>query len=204
MAQPTAITIEEGLSLPRESIRFPIELVKPPGFAADDPSTWPAVPGRLEHGGGRLLYMPPSADVQQDVCVAVAGVLFAWVKQHPEFVVGANEAGMILGKDTRGADAAVWLRADVGPQTGKYRRAPPILAVEVQGNDQVIEDLREKARWYIRRGVETVWLVLPDERAVVVVDRREERRFSTTESLPSLTSLPDLVVDVAELFVQLA
>jgi hypothetical protein len=41
------------------------------------------------------------------------------VATHRAFVVGTNEAGMKLGGAVRGADAAVWRKADVGSASGE-------------------------------------------------------------------------------------
>lgn len=131
--------------LRRTGVRFPIEL-RPAGLLVDEPSTWPVAEGRLELVEGRLLYMPPCADVQQDVAVDVVHVLRTWSDSHPAFVVGGNEAGMKLGADIRAADAAVWLRSAVGPSVGRLRHAPPLLAVEVAGQDEDEAVLREKGR----------------------------------------------------------
>jgi Uma2 family endonuclease len=203
VAHASGIHFDECLHLPRGSVRFPIELIPPPGFRADDPQTWPAIDGSLEYVDGRLLYMPPSGDVQQDVCSAVTGVLFAWIKAHAEFVVGSNEAGMILGGDTRGADAAVWRRADARAPTGRYRRTAPVLAVEVAGAEQHEAELRDKARWYLDAGVELVWIVLPESREVVVLSRTRDDRLRSGERLAPVASLPDLQPEVAEFFLQL-
>ena len=122
--------------IPRATLRLPLELRVPEGFRPEAMETWPSVDGRLEYVGGRLLFMPPCGDLQQDVCAAVVGELYAWVKSHPEFVVAANEAGMILGGDARAADAAVWRRDDTEPRSGGFRRSAPVLAVEVGGRDE--------------------------------------------------------------------
>src|SRR5262245_1148158 len=84
-------------------VRFPVELGSE-GIVPLPPSTWPAIDGRLEYVGGRLLYMPPCADTQQDVAVDTAYILRGWSEQSPEFIVGGNEAGMKLGGDVRAAD----------------------------------------------------------------------------------------------------
>ena len=91
------------------SVRFPVELEPPEGFRPEEPASWPRIDGRLEWVGGRLLYMPPCGAVQQGVSVGVVTILGQWGEEHPEFFVGGNEAGMILGKDVRGAEGAVWL-----------------------------------------------------------------------------------------------
>lgn len=85
---------------------------------------------------------------------------------------------MKLGRDVRAADAAVWRRADVGSESGGYRRVAPILAVEVAGRDEGEPEPREKARWSLEAGVEVIWLVLPDTREVVVITPGGEPRHA--------------------------
>lgn len=147
--------------------------------------------------------MPPCGDDQQDVAASLSGVLEPWSVAHEEFVVGANEAGMILGGEVRAADAAVWLRASAGPRTGGYRRTPPVLAVEIAGRDDEEAALRAKARWYLDRGVQLVWLVWPAARRVVVLDREGEAEFGVDDTISPRAELPDLAIDVARLFRQL-
>jgi Uma2 family endonuclease len=183
-------------------VRFPVEL-QADGVDPSRPSTWPAIDGRLEYVGGRLLYMPPCADYQQDVATDVSYVLRTWSEQHPEYIVGGNEAGMKLGGDVRAADAAVWRKADVRERTGRVRTVPPILAVEVAGQDEEERVLGDKARWYLGHGVRLVWLVLPETREVIVVEQASEQRFGHGERLPETELLPGLDPHVARFFAQL-
>lgn len=194
---------EREVRLMRDVVRFPVELRTPEDFDAAQPQTWPSVDGRLEYVGGRLLFMPPTGDVQQDVVVDVAYVLRSWSKSRAEFVVGSNEAGMILGGDTRGADGAVWRRADLGERTGGFRRVAPVLAVEVAGRDDEETALTDKAAWYLSHGVEVVWLVLPASREVVVVDAAGSSRYGREDVLPPRDALPGLQPAVRELFAQI-
>lgn len=189
--------------LRRTGVRFPVEL-RPAGIALDEPSTWPDAQGRLELVEGRLLYMPPCADIQQDVAVDVVHLLRTWSETHAGFVIGGNEAGMKLGADIRAADAAVWLRAAVGPSVGRLRHVPPLLAVEVAGQDEDESVLREKARWYLRQGVLVVWLVLPESREVVAIRADgSESRHGSGGRLPAEQHLPELTPDVSQFFAQL-
>ena len=134
----------------------------------------------------------------------VAALLVGWVRHQPQFVVGGNEAGMVLGGDVRAADVAVWRRADVGPPTGRFRRAAPVLAVEVAGQEEGESELRAKARWYLDRGVEVVWLVLPELRSVIVITNAGETRHGTGERLSEQPTLPGLAALVDDFFIQLA
>jgi Uma2 family endonuclease len=194
----------ELVPVPRWAIRWPLELPVPQGFAADRPETWPLVDGEVEYVGGKLLYMPPSADRQQDTAVDVATVLGIWWRSHREFVVGGNEAGMILGGETRGADAAVWQKHAAGPREGRYRRTPPVLAVEVQGELEDEAALLEKAQWYLSHGVEVVWLLFPSRRDVLVLTKGEQRAFAMGQRLAPQAALPGLEPAVDELFAQLS
>jgi Uma2 family endonuclease len=191
----------ECLHLPRTAVRFPVEWRAPEGFIPGDPDTWPRLDGRLEYVNERIRYMPPCGGVQQDVASDVTALLVLWARSHPEFVVASNEAGMMLGDDVRGADAAVWPRS-AGRPTG-FRRTPPILAVEIAGQDETEEALREKALWYLGAGVEIVWLVLPEPRDVVVLTRGAESRNGSGQTLPACDRLPGLEPEVAAFFRQL-
>jgi len=194
---------EETIPVPA-TVKFPVELTPPPGFDPPRLETWPRVEGRLEWVEGRLLYMPPCGDRQQDTVADVVITLGNWVRSHPEFVVGTNEAGMFLGEDGRGADAAIWRRADVGPYQGGFRRVPPLLAVEVAGRYERERQLREKARWYLEASVPVVWIVLPKKREVLIVTAAGDTRHRRGERLPGDPRLPGLAPMVDELFVQVS
>jgi len=194
---------EETIPVPA-TVKFPVELMPPPGFDPPRLETWPRVEGRLEWVEGRLFYMPPCGDRQQDTVADVVITLGNWVRSHPEFVVGTNEAGMFLGEDGRGADAAIWRRADVGPYQGGFRRVPPLLAVEVAGRYERERQLREKARWYLEASVPVVWIVLPKKREVLIVTAAGDTRHRRGERLPGDPRLPGLAPMVDELFVQVS
>ena len=203
MLEPAVKLVDDDVVvLRRSSVRFPVEL-RPAGFEPDDLASWPAAEGRLEWVQGRLLYMPPCADVQQEVAADVVHVLRSWSAAHPGFVVGGNEAGMQLGDDIRAADAAVWRRADVGRPAGRLRRVPPVLAVEIAGEDEDEQALRHKARWYLSHVVAVVWIVLPETRELLVVQAGGESRHARGQRLPEAASLPDLAPEVDAFFLQL-
>lgn len=194
----------EPAPIPRGGVTFPLALRPPQGFVPDDPGTWPRVVGRLEFVGGELLYMPPSGDEQQYVATSVTAMLYDWARRHPEFIVGSNEAGMILGGETRAADAAVWRKAELGPRTGGYQRTAPVLAVEVAGRDESEEALVAKARWYLAKGVATVWVVTPGTREVIVLEASSTRRYGVGHEISSSPLLPGLAAKVARFFEQLS
>jgi len=184
--------------VPRMAVVLPLALPVPEGFEPERPETWPVVEGRLEYVDGRLEYMPPCGEIQQRVTSDVVYQLRRWTEGHSEFVVGTNEAGMILGGEVRGADAAVWPNAPARPG---FARTPPLLAVEVIGKDETVEMLLEKARWYLAHGVEVVWTVEPTTRTVHVTTA--SGTVAVQDRLPAHPSLPGLGPLVADLFRQI-
>ena len=133
----------------------------------------------------------------------VVHTLRSWSDAAPQFVVGGNEAGMKLGADIRAADAAVWLRESVGVSKGRLRPVPPLLAVEVAGQDEDEATLRQKARWYLEHGVSVVWLVLPETPEVIVLAPQTDSRHARGERLPEHAALPNLAPSVDQFFRQL-
>lgn len=184
--------------------RYPIELKLPEGFDPEQLGTWPHVEGRLEFVGGKLLYMPPCGEVQAHTVFDVAGTVHRWVTKQTEFLAGTNEAGMLFGRDARGADVAIWRRGDLGPLRKGFARVAPLLAIEVGGEDDSEQALRDKAAWYLAHGVGTVWLVLPDSREVVVIAEGVDERVPSGATLREPAGLPGLTPAVADFFIQIS
>jgi Uma2 family endonuclease len=205
MAAPAPSEIDEEMIAVPGSVRFPVELTPPEGFDPARLETWPRVEGRLEWVAGRLLYMPPCGTRQQYTVADLVGTLMVWARSERGFVVGTNEAGMLLGEDVRGADAAVWKRAASAlPADPGVQRVPPVLAAEVAGREESEAAMREKARWYLDHGVAVVWLLLPALREVVVVTSGGESRHGMGDRLPADPRLPGLAPPVDELFHQIS
>lgn len=185
-------------------VRFPVVLRPPRKFRFDRLETWPRVEGRLEFHEGELRYMPPCADEQGQVVFSLVAVLAPWVKKHREFVAGTNEQGMMLDGSVRAADGAIWRRDTLGAhKTGTVFRVPPVLAVEVAGQDEGAAQLRAKARWYLEHGVTVVWLLFPQTRVVEVLTVNEHVIVGRAKSLPPHPALPGLAPKVRDFYEQL-
>ncbi len=198
-SEPMHSSALHALGLADSLIQFPVELKPPRGFDPTRVETWPRIDGRMEYVDGRLLYMPPCGDTQ---CESVAQVVIEignWARKHRAFVVGTSEAGLILGDDVRGADAVVWARADLPPRTGGFRRVAPILAVEVTGQDEEASDLRLKARWYFKHGVQVVWVVDGEAREAWCLTPGGQRRVGERARMPAHPALPGLTPRVRDL-----
>src|SRR5438477_13047521 len=107
MARPAPIDIDEETIPVPGSVRFPVELTPPDGFDPARLETWPRVEGRLEWVGGRLLYMPPCGDRQQDTVADVVVTLGKWVRAHRGSEGRRDGAGMRPGGDPQRHEAAV-------------------------------------------------------------------------------------------------
>jgi Uma2 family endonuclease len=189
--------------VPKIAIRLPLALPAPDGFDVERPATWPEVTGRLEYVHGKIEYMPPCGELQQRTAVDVVTELNLWARARGDFVVGANEAGMLLGGEVRAADAAVWSRASLGAPAGGFARVAPVLAVEVAGPDESAEDLAPKVAWYLGHGVRVVWVVVPTERCVAVTTSEGTRTLAAHARVPVHPLLPGLEPSVATFFRQL-
>ena len=185
--------------VPRGSVTFPVVLRPPRGFKASRPSTWPTVEGRLEFSKGSLLYLPPCGEEQSSIAASISWVLVDWARRTPGFDVGGNEAGVILGGEVRGLDAAVW-KSTGKKRSNRFRRTAPLLAVEVQGEEETVESLRKKAGWYLKHGTDTVWLVLPALNVVIVVTETGEKRVRERDRLPEPVGLKGLTPLASDVF----
>ena len=79
----------------------------------------------------------------------------------------------------------------------------PDIAVEVQSPDDSIISLREKAQFYIARGVRLVWLVFPRQQIVEVYRPGQDIEMLTVQgTLDGYDVLPGFPLAVAELFLE--
>ncbi|MEW6433083.1 MAG: Uma2 family endonuclease [Myxococcota bacterium] len=186
------------VTVPRALEKFPMAFEPGRGFSPSKPERWPRLPGRLEFYEERLHVTPPCGEQQAAIAANIVFLLAGWARAHAGFEVGANEAGMLLGGAVRAADAAVW-RASSRRRSSGFHRRPPLLAVEVSGEDENEDMLMDKARWYLEQGVETVWLVLPEERQVVVVTAKGRKRVSAGR-LPAPAGMKDFQPALADVF----
>jgi Uma2 family endonuclease len=182
------------------SVLLPIELAPPPGFDPARPETWPQVVGRLEWVGGRLRWMPPCGGRQSRRVWDVMRAVESWLQRHPEFVGGTNEGGLLLDGDVRAPDLAVFHARDIDESSTGFVRTAPVLAVEVSGAREDETSLREKARWYLEKGSEVVWLVLAESAEVIVLTATGECRCGPADVMPAHPSLPGLTPRVGEFF----
>ena len=129
-------------SRPREGVgaaRSEGELIPPEGFDPARLETWPEAEGRLEYVDGRLLYLPPYGDLQQDTTSDIVLTLGAWVRASPAFVLGTNEAGMRRADATR-AVGGVEKQWDLEPFVVRVQSTNRFPHVERLDGDLLLRD----------------------------------------------------------------
>lgn len=128
---------------------------------------------------GRLTRMSPPGYDHGDVGENIAYALSGYVRAHHLGKVVVGETGWDLTRhgeknDTVQASDLAFVRADrlppPAPRKGKtYRPIAPDLVVEVASQSRFgREELDDKARRWIDRGVLLVWVVWPDRKTVDV------------------------------------
>ncbi|MFO1378733.1 MAG: Uma2 family endonuclease [Steroidobacteraceae bacterium] len=92
-------------------------------------------------------------------------------------------------------------RASAGiPRRGEYNIPPGTLIEVVSPSDRFV-DVEDKARDYIRAGVDLVWVVVPSTRSVHVWRKDGSRAvLQAGETLTGDEVLPGLTIPVADLF----
>lgn len=154
---------------------------------------------------GRVIELPPPTKVHGRVCMNVRFVLETYARQRRKGYVTVNDAGVILDRapDTvRGPDVALYEDAarfsELHP---KYGEVPPRLAVEVLSPNDKAKEVTRKITDYLKTGVDLVWLIDPEDRAVTVYRRdRGPERVEADEELIGDEVLPGLDCRVAEFF----
>jgi len=170
-------------------------------LALPDGERYEVINGELKE---RIMGLRSSA-----IASVLVGLLRAWVRAgHPGTVTGSDGGYTIFPwapGDVRMPDAAYISRSRLPsvPERG-WAGVPPELAVEVVSPNDHISDAEDKARDYIRAGVDLVWVVVPSTESVHVWRANGSRAvLQTGETLSGEDVLPGFQVPVSELFADL-
>jgi Uma2 family endonuclease len=140
------------------------------------------------------------------LAVLIIDLLRQWVRKGHPGTVTASDGGYTIFPwapgDVRMPDVSFISSARLPriPERG-WVSVPPELAVEVVSPNDLASDIDEKARDYIRAGVDLVWVVYPRTRSVLVYrPDAAPTMFGAGETLSGGETLPDLELSVSELF----
>ncbi len=105
-------------------------------------------------------------------------------------------------QNSRQPDVSQILDADVPLVIQGPTRIVPDVIAEVMSPDDSIDDLRDKAKFYISSGVQLVWLVFPRQKIVEVYRPAQHTEMLTAaDTLDGYDVLPGFSLPIADLFV---
>lgn len=154
---------------------------------------------------GRLVEVPPSFYISSVVATAIAILVGSVVRLHKLGIRGGEGGGVKTGAgpDTVRAPDFSFMSKERIPAGGLPRRLylpSPDLAVEVRSPTAHVSDLIDKVYEYLDAGTRLVWLVLPDERAVMVFrSNRRPVKLKGEAALEGEDVLPGFSVPLPEL-----
>ena len=131
------------------------------------------------------------------------GILRDYFKAHPAGY-GATELHcrlQVRGRTRfRQPDVAVVLGPDESAESRYLERAPDFV-VEIRSPQDTVAAQLRKIEEYFDNGAKLAWLILPDERSVIIAEPGKQARTAVSgEVLDGSQLLPGLHVPVAELF----
>jgi Uma2 family endonuclease len=130
----------------------------------------------------------------------LVGELYAYFKQNP---IGRAwpEFSLRLWPESKKRlptpDISVFLNENLR-EIGKYASRAPDLAIEIVSDDDKATIVFKKARLYLEKGSQVVWIIFPSEESVVVMTPTARRWESDILTCPEL--LPGFSLEVAKIF----
>ena len=109
---------------------------------------------------------------------------------------------MIHTQNSRQPDISQILDPGVPLVTQGPTHTLPDVIVEVMSPDDSIDDLRDKAKFYVASGLRLVWLIFPRQKIVEVYrPAQATQMFTADEILEGYDVLPEFTLPIANLFV---
>ena len=161
--------------------------------------------GPCELIDGRIVSMSPTGGEHARIEIQLGVELELFVRQRKLGWILVGEVGIYTQRApdrVRGADVAFISRQRVpeGPPKG-FLEAVPELVVEIVSPTDRWQDMRQKLEEYFAAGVDWVWVVEPENRAVLVYGSPTDmRQFTEAEKLMGEGVFEGFSVNIAELF----
>ena len=161
--------------------------------------------GPCELIDGRVVSMSPTGGEHAFIEFYLGAELARFARKvRPGWVLG-GEVGIYVQRNpdtVRAADVAFLSKERVPdrPSVGFLEIAPELI-IEVMSPKDRWQDLRRKIEAYFGIGVEQVWIVEPEDRAMLVyTSPMEKKKFVSGEQLIGEGTLEGFVLGVADLF----
>ncbi len=161
--------------------------------------------GLCELIDGRIVPMAPTGSEHGMVEINVAWHLKSFVQPRQLGWVTGGETGIYTRRApdrVRGIDVAFISRGRLPQSPPKgFLTVAPELIVEVMSPDDRWQDVRQKLEEYFAIGTERVWIVEPENRAVLVYSSPVQvRRLSEADTLEGEGVLEGFSLPVASIF----
>ena len=160
----------------------------------------------LELVRGEVIELPAPLKIHGVICLNLGRLLLNFAFEQGKGYLTSNDSGVILERDpdtVRGPDIAYYEDAATFAELHpKYGEVPPRLAVEssCSSSDRYTR-ITEKVNDYLNNGVELVWLIEPELRAVTVCRAgRLPQILKEAQELTGEDVLPGFRCSVANLF----
>lgn len=161
----------------------------------------------VELVNGRIEQMPPPAPHHGRVCGNIFLLLELWSRSSNLGLSYCNDGSMVIDQvrsTVRGPDVSFisWERLPSRTLPDTALRVAPNLVVEVLSPSDRWDKLEAKLADYFSVGVQEVWVVSIDDRAVWVcqAENQNRRRLGDTDELTSPNVLPGFTARVADFF----
>lgn len=160
--------------------------------------------GPCELIDGRIVPMTPTGGEHAVIESRLASELTAFVSPRGLGWVLAGEVGVYTRRDpdsVRGTDIAFVPREKLHRPGKDFLEVAPELIVEILSPEDRWQHLRRKIEEYFSIGVSQVWVVEPENRALLVYrSPTDVRRYSEAEELQAGGTLEGLSVRIGDLF----
>ncbi len=159
---------------------------------------------RLELIGGQVVEKMSPTEEHAFIAAVLVGELYTYLRHNPvgRVTTEARHHGPEDTRDSRLPDVAFTRRERALPlvREGAVPQMPD-LAVEIRSPGDTLLSLREKALYYLTRGAQEVWLVLPRSQQIEI-HRGDAavRTLGLNDTLSAGDLLPGFTLAVAQVF----
>ena len=151
---------------------------------------------------GEIVFMSPSGGATGARNAYLTGALWQWAIQNDEGIVFDSSAGFILPNKAVRAPDASWVRRNrlaglTSIQKERFLPVTPDLVVEIASPSDRQSELQAKMEEYIANGVQLGWLILPEERSVIIYRPGQEAELlSNIDSISGDPTLRGFTLDL--------
>ena len=161
--------------------------------------------GPCELIDGKIVYMSPTGDEHGTIEFNLGSALKAFVQKHKLGRVTGGEVGIYVHRNpdrVRGADVVFISKERGGNKPAKgFLQVAPELVVEIMSPEDRWQTVTDKIEEYFSIGVQRVWIVEPEKRAVRVYrSPTEHQKLSEPDTLKGEGPLEGFELPVARFF----